>query len=452
MRADAPLPPRGPGRHARARCCRAAGTAARGAADTRAARLVCLLEGRSGGAGARAAATAAGADPRRRRAGVRRSTATSRSAAHVPSRPRTDHNPLNRKEYLLHVGGGSSERGDEPAQRSPGLDWGAPTTVPAPPKLRRHPRASAGARTCQLARRRRPVRHARAVQSPRDARLSLSSSSLSSWPAAVTPSPPSTRPSRRRSACAARATASRPTRPGSGWSRPTRRTAACSPSSRATRSRSRSARTPTSAGDRACLPPVRAEETAAAHRRRHAHEEERRPALDGHAAAGGARQGRVRLPHGVRPEARIGAMAEIGTMRVKSGLAEMLKGGVIMDVTTADQARIAEDAGAVRGHGARARPGRHPRRGRRRAHGRSGQDRRDPGGRDHPRDGEGAHRPLRRGADPRGARGRLHRRVGGADARRTPRTTSTSGSSPSRSSAAARTSARRCGASPRARR
>jgi pyridoxal 5'-phosphate synthase pdxS subunit len=40
-------------------------------------------------------------------------------------------------------------------------------------------------------------------------------------------------------------------------------------------------------------------------------------------------------------------MTEIGTMRVKSGLAEMLKGGVIMDVTTAEQARIAEDAGAV---------------------------------------------------------------------------------------------------------
>ncbi len=33
-------------------------------------------------------------------------------------------------------------------------------------------------------------------------------------------------------------------------------------------------------------------------------------------------------------------------MRVKSGLAEMLKGGVIMDVTTAEQAKIAEDAGA----------------------------------------------------------------------------------------------------------
>src|SRR5436190_722670 len=45
--------------------------------------------------------------------------------------------------------------------------------------------------------------------------------------------------------------------------------------------------------------------------------------------------------------ARITAMAETGTMRVKSGLAEMLKGGVIMDVTDADQARIAENAGAV---------------------------------------------------------------------------------------------------------
>jgi pyridoxal 5'-phosphate synthase pdxS subunit len=40
-------------------------------------------------------------------------------------------------------------------------------------------------------------------------------------------------------------------------------------------------------------------------------------------------------------------MAERATFRVKRGLAEMLKGGVIMDVTTAEQARIAEDAGAV---------------------------------------------------------------------------------------------------------
>jgi len=38
---------------------------------------------------------------------------------------------------------------------------------------------------------------------------------------------------------------------------------------------------------------------------------------------------------------------ETGTWRVKAGLAQMLKGGVIMDVVTADQAKIAEDAGAV---------------------------------------------------------------------------------------------------------
>ena len=40
-------------------------------------------------------------------------------------------------------------------------------------------------------------------------------------------------------------------------------------------------------------------------------------------------------------------MESKGTFRVKSGLAEMLKGGVIMDVTTAEQAKIAEAAGAV---------------------------------------------------------------------------------------------------------
>jgi pyridoxal 5'-phosphate synthase pdxS subunit len=39
-------------------------------------------------------------------------------------------------------------------------------------------------------------------------------------------------------------------------------------------------------------------------------------------------------------------VAEYGTLRVKTGLAEMLKGGVIMDVVDADQARIAEEAGA----------------------------------------------------------------------------------------------------------
>jgi pyridoxal 5'-phosphate synthase pdxS subunit len=37
----------------------------------------------------------------------------------------------------------------------------------------------------------------------------------------------------------------------------------------------------------------------------------------------------------------------VGTARVKRGMAEMLKGGVIMDVVTAEQAKIAEDSGAV---------------------------------------------------------------------------------------------------------
>ena len=35
-----------------------------------------------------------------------------------------------------------------------------------------------------------------------------------------------------------------------------------------------------------------------------------------------------------------------GTFEIKVGLAEMLKGGVIMDVTNPEQAKIAEDAGA----------------------------------------------------------------------------------------------------------
>jgi pyridoxal 5'-phosphate synthase pdxS subunit len=40
-------------------------------------------------------------------------------------------------------------------------------------------------------------------------------------------------------------------------------------------------------------------------------------------------------------------MAERATFRVKTGLAEMLKGGVIMDVIDPEQARVAEDSGAV---------------------------------------------------------------------------------------------------------
>ncbi len=41
------------------------------------------------------------------------------------------------------------------------------------------------------------------------------------------------------------------------------------------------------------------------------------------------------------------AGSQLGTARVKRGMAEMLKGGVIMDVVDAEQAKIAEDAGAV---------------------------------------------------------------------------------------------------------
>jgi pyridoxal 5'-phosphate synthase pdxS subunit len=43
----------------------------------------------------------------------------------------------------------------------------------------------------------------------------------------------------------------------------------------------------------------------------------------------------------------LGTGAVTGTVQVKRGMAEMLKGGVIMDVVTAEQATIAEDAGAV---------------------------------------------------------------------------------------------------------
>jgi pyridoxal 5'-phosphate synthase pdxS subunit len=47
----------------------------------------------------------------------------------------------------------------------------------------------------------------------------------------------------------------------------------------------------------------------------------------------------------ITKEEKAGAM-ETGTWTVKKGLAQMLKGGVIMDVVTAEQARIAEEAGA----------------------------------------------------------------------------------------------------------
>ena len=60
-----------------------------------------------------------------------------------------------------------------------------------------------------------------------------------------------------------------------------------------------------------------------------------------------------------------------GTLTLKTGLAEMLKGGVIMDVTNADQAKIAEDAGAVAVMALERVPADIRARRRRRAHGRS---------------------------------------------------------------------------------
>jgi pyridoxal 5'-phosphate synthase pdxS subunit len=57
---------------------------------------------------------------------------------------------------------------------------------------------------------------------------------------------------------------------------------------------------------------------------------------------------KVEKPKGNSPRAETRVMeAQTGTGKLKTGLAEMLKGGVIMDVTNADQAKIAEDAGAT---------------------------------------------------------------------------------------------------------
>ena len=59
---------------------------------------------------------------------------------------------------------------------------------------------------------------------------------------------------------------------------------------------------------------------------------------------------------------------EKATWRNKVGLAEMLKGGVIMDVVNVEQARHRRRSGRVRGHGAGARALRYSQRWRRRAH------------------------------------------------------------------------------------
>ena len=108
-------------------------------------------------------------------------------------------------------------------------------------------------------------------------------------------------------------------------------------------------------------------------------------------------------------------MAERATFRVKTGLAEMLKGGVIMDVVDPKQARIAEDAGAVAVMALERVPA----------------DIRADGGVARmsnptmivgiqeevtiPVMAKAQDRPLRRGAGPAVAGHRLHRRVRGAD-------------------------------------
>ena len=141
-----------------------------------------------------------------------------------------------------------------------------------------------------------------------------------------------------------------------------------------------------------------------------------------------------------------------GTTRVKRGMAEMLKGGVIMDVVTAEQAKIAEDAGAVAVMALERVPA----------------DIRAQGGVSRMSDPDMIDGIIEAVSIPVMAkarighfveaqvlqtpRRRLHRRVRGAHPGRLRATTSTSGPSPCPSSAAPPTSARRCAGSPRARR
>ena len=143
---------------------------------------------------------------------------------------------------------------------------------------------------------------------------------------------------------------------------------------------------------------------------------------------------------------------ERGTVRVKRGLAEMLKGGVIMDVTTAEQAKIAEDAGAVSVMALERVPA----------------DIRAEGGVARMADLRKIEEIMEVVTIPVMAKARighfveaqileiggcrLHRRIRGAHARPTRRTTSTSGRSRCRSCAVRPTSVKRCAASPRVRR
>ena len=119
-----------------------------------------------------------------------------------------------------------------------------------------------------------------------------------------------------------------------------------------------------------------------------------------------------------------------GTARVKRGMAEMLKGGVIMDVVTPEQAKIAEDAGAVAVMALERVPA----------------DIRAQGGVSRMSDPDMIDGIIAAVSIPVMAKARI------GHFRPTTPTTSTSGTSPCLSSVARPTSARRCAESPRVRR
>ena len=108
---------------------------------------------------------------------------------------------------------------------------------------------------------------------------------------------------------------------------------------------------------------------------------------------------------------------EKNTFRLKSGLAEMLKGGVIMDVTTPEQAVIAQEAGACAVMALEKVPADIRRAGGVGAHGRSGRGEEHHGRGEHSRHGQGPHRTHRRSAHSGAARRGLHRRERSAHAR-----------------------------------
>jgi pyridoxal 5'-phosphate synthase pdxS subunit len=69
-----------------------------------------------------------------------------------------------------------------------------------------------------------------------------------------------------------------------------------------------------------------------------------KPTISKNGASNGASSSSLRGVHG--RAWKNSPKPDVGNWRVKAGLAQMLKGGVIMDVVTAEHARIAEDAGA----------------------------------------------------------------------------------------------------------